>query len=130
MYSQFDLNRFNVLFNATLNNGGATANGSTGAIVRPAKGYAVSVSKGAIFTVRDGVWTIGRDRCTTAELFHQAVNRVLGSAPFIGTWIDNGKCYIDPVFIVDDLNEAFELAIAEGQLAFYDFGARQVIAVR
>ena len=40
----------------------------------------------------------------------------------VGAWLsDDGLIYIDPIVVLDDFNEAVELAQANDQIAIYDF---------
>ena len=39
----------------------------------------------------------------------------------VGAWLSDGLIYIDPIVVLDDFNEAVELAEANDQIAIYDF---------
>ena len=48
---------------------------------------------------------------------------------FVGGWVDaeTGKFYLDWVTITEDIDNAFNIAKRNNQLAIYDFGKKEVI---
>ena len=50
-------------------------------------------------------------------------------APYIGTWLADGVCHVDPVVILPDLASARIVGRAFGQIAVWDFAAGESVFV-
>ena len=85
--------------------------------LRPESGYAVGTGGG-------WVGEASYDALLDALYALQARGRLPGT---FGTWLDNGRLYLDPVAIVADRTEALEMARAIGELAIYDFATGESV---
>jgi hypothetical protein len=104
-------------------NGGGTfrlsANGRLTEL-RPAEGYAVGLTGG---------WTGEADYDALLGALYdlERAGRLPGT---FGTWMSEGRLYVDPVSIVDDLDSAIGVGMANGQEAIYSFGAERDIRLK
>jgi hypothetical protein len=101
------------VFAETLKHGGGTFRATTLATHKARYGFAVSISRGSA-TVCD----LDEDAVVAAL---ERVQQAFPDAPWIGTWVNEGRVVIDPVVILWDKESAFTVARALGQEAIYDF---------
>ena len=109
------------IFAETLKSGGGTFSAQTHATFRPKHGYAVSISRGSA-TVCD----LDEDEIIAAV---ERVKQAFPHARWIGTWVNEGRVVVDPVVVLWDRDDAYLLARALGQQAFYDFRLRISVEV-
>lgn len=50
-------------------------------------------------------------------------------APYIGTWVNDGQCHVDPVIILPDRESAIRVGRAFSQLAIYNLATDETIDV-
>lgn len=121
--------KYEALYNYTIEHGGATIRlkDYPEMLVMPTKGYAVG--EGAIGYV---VPFDGAD----PETFDVTIERALawfaehGGIEFLGTWIDDGVLYVDPVHVFTRKDFALGVAWAWGERAVYDFEAGKSINIQ
>lgn len=101
-----------------LQSGGGTYVAGTLRPIRPTHGYAVAV--GGV-KVRSDKATIG-----SIAFLGEYLPEEHGTH-FFGTWLDKGIVYIDAVRIDLDRATAIERGRAHGQVAIYDFAAKEAI---
>lgn len=106
------------------NTGGGTYQQGTFLPFRPDNGFAVSLQGGLklpweTVTPSMVMWAM------------RQVSREYPSASYVGTWLDNGVVYIDPVayFGPERREAAIKAGRAHDQLAIYDFGAKEAITL-
>lgn len=105
--------------------GGASLDPQTGRFVRGGEGtgYAVGLVPG---TARE----IPLDQFTPGDIdsvvrAYQDVYQHPGT--IVGTWVDNGKVYIDPSEVVPTLDDALIRAAARGQESIFDIAGNKVV---
>lgn len=126
----------------TIRDGGGTFTTSTLRMTLRASGYAVAISHNDdARNVRIGDVDAFiadhpmHDRAAVADTFGRAnvanvaekimtVARTFADAPFIGTWMDGGRVYVDPVVILPDRASAVIVAQAFAQRAIYNFATQ------
>lgn len=105
--------------------GGASLDPQTGRFVRGGEGtgYAVGLVPG---TARE----IPLDQFTPGDIdsvvrAYQDVYQHPGT--IVGTWVDNGKVYVDPSEVVPTLDDALIRAAARGQESIFDIAGNKVV---
>jgi hypothetical protein len=106
---------------ATVQDGGGTFDARTLAPVAPTEGYAVGLGDGSKVLANSTAADI-------AVVIYRAV-QANKSAPYVGTWIDDAVIYIDPVVILQSLQDALTLARALGEKAIYSFATGESVTL-
>jgi len=88
-------------------------------------------------------WTVGgsqgveahiiplEDPVLSFELFVQAYLTMLSlEVRIVGTWVDDGRLYVDAIDIISDADAAIETAIARGERAIYNLTTHRTVEVR
>lgn len=120
--------RFRAVLDHTFANGGATFDG-TGAIINPATGFAVATGPQRSFDIAAVPDTFAKFCQMVREAAEHAADPRLMD-PYFGTWINDGRMYVEPTVIIQDRESALDLARFTGQLAIYDFARGETIRVR
>lgn len=102
------------IWDLTVREGGGTFVATDGSTYEAEAGYAVGTPGGLVVQLSD------------ADVGIQGIIAIAKSNIWFGTWLDGGKVYIDPVYIVQDLDKAEELGRGFDQLAIYDFATKSV----
>jgi hypothetical protein len=99
-------------------NGGGTYNQRDLTPFSPIAGYAVAIG-GAVMPAKD----------VTADSIIWTCRAVAGEymTDLVGTWLNEGSVYIDAVRHIRNRETAIRLGQEAGQLAIYDFGAKESI---
>ena len=119
----------NEYFNTVLANSGATFSLS-GEMVTFDSGYAVSLDGLGVHTKLEGF-----SPCNLVRTVNDLIRKVDGLADpattFVGAWVDNGNIYIDVSIIVrfDKRDEAIRKAVANNQIAIFDYKADKAIMI-
>jgi hypothetical protein len=99
--------------------GGATYRAADLTRVSPTRGYAVGIGSDSI------AWPASESVLSTMLAWAVDAYRT----DYVGTWVEDGRVYIDAVVIVASLESAMTIARRHGQLAIYDFANSTVIHV-
>jgi hypothetical protein len=120
--------KYRALYDYTVKNGGVTfrVKDYPEKIVMPAKGYVVGGygdNATAIFDVDD------------TEAFDESIDRFLFHSrndgyKYIGTWINEGKVYIENVEVLKNKDFAMGTAYGRGEKAVYDLAAKKEIFLK
>lgn len=110
------------LYRLTLD-GGLTYDFNAGLIARFVDGYAVSIS--------GGVEVLAGDYLAFVNAYAKVLTFCAANGiTYIGTWLNEGIIYIDPVVISDDYLAALATAKAHNQIAFYGFAEGAAISTK
>lgn len=127
--------KYEALYRLTLSEGGATVRlkDYPEQILMPVKGYAVAVGTEGI-TLLEPKPEFVMDPDFT-EAFDNVIEKALTYFPsigaeYLGTWVNDGKIYIDPVFVFASKDVAIGFALRGGELAIYDLAKQREISVR
>ena len=103
-----------IFLSEALKNNGGSYNITTGES-NPTDGYMVSLPNNELVINAD-------DLCATvlSEYIINNANELSSGKSFVGSWIDNGKAYIDVSVKYTDLEEACYIGIISDQNAIYD----------
>ncbi len=112
------------LLRATMTDNGGTFDRTTGAPVRHRTGYMV----GGVFTRTVTTNQAARHPSLVAREIASVANRP-NAAAYVGTWIDGESLYIDLSEHVADIDTALALGAERGELAVWDCGRAQSVAV-
>lgn len=117
----------NAIFDSIIANKGGTFNFSGEPVSFP-NGYAVSVSGFETVTQLEGM-----SARNFVNLANDLVKKVDGLADptthYVGTWVDDGKLYIDLSVHVEDRDEAIVKAEKAEQLAIWDFALGESVTL-
>lgn len=103
------------LYRETIASGGGTLHASTLDPIRPSSGWAVAI------VPNDGSIQCDADNAAAFMVGIARLHADYPATPYIGTWVNDGTIYIDPVVILPDRESVIALARALGQLAVYNF---------
>lgn len=105
------------IISITMTRGGGTFD-RRGALIEREKGFVVGL--------HNGTWVIMEP--SESESAYGHFKSLLGYFPgdFIGTWLNNGKIYIDPVRIYDNRESAEQMGRYLGQKAIYSFESGEI----
>ena len=129
--------KYQTLYDLTMDQGGATirVKDYPEKIVMPKVGYAVGNSADAIILLTPKPEF--RNDPDFTQPFDQAVDRVLyyiGHIPldaeYLGTWVDAGEMYIEPVDVFARKDFALGVAWARGEKAIYDIAKQKDIRIK
>ncbi len=105
-------------------NGGGTFRRS-GVEVHPTLGYAVGgATNGLIFTVG----AVSHEK--QVSIIARWLDALETSIQYVGSWINDGKLYIDAVTIVESYIDAFLLGVERGELAIYDYFKMEEVTIK
>lgn len=107
----------------SLAHGGGTFKADTLTRVEPRSGYAVGIRGGESIEA-DFPQVIVYD---ILRVRRRVMDR---GGRYLGTWVDGGTFYTDPIAIIEDKDEAVSLAFINDQRAIYSFATGEVIPVR
>lgn len=113
------MNTVQDIYNATIDNGGATYSLSTGAPV--STGYAVGNGSSPLAT------TLPARDLTRGDLEQFVEQCKAVGLDVVGTWVNRGTVYLEPTTIVQDYEGAVTLGIMRGEMAIYDMGTGREI---
>lgn len=101
----------------TMTRGGGTFN-RRGALIERKKGFVVGIFKGSFAIMA----------LSESEFAYETFKSLLSQFPgaFIGTWLNKGKIYIDPVQIYDNREDAEGMARVTNQIAIYSFESGEI----
>ena len=108
---------FKAILDVTRANGGATINTYTGEPISQDSGYVVALPNAELILTEDDNWLSGLKRYV----------RKLRRGEYLGTWLHNGKLYLDSSIIVEDRKIAQRLAERYEQLAYFDLNTKTTI---
>lgn len=117
------------LYALTLADGGLTLNPVSGVLLEPGTVRTDAADAYAVGGVTESIIVDVADR----QAFEAAVDRMrafVGREHFIGTWVDDGKVYVDAVTIVWGHADAVRLGTERGELAIFNLGTAETVDLR
>ena len=113
--------KYKKIIKETLKNNGGSFNVSKSKIKKPLKGFICSIKDLLIIDKKDFNVKLIK------SLVKQEFNLLKNDKYFIGTWLENGKVYIDISSNFSNLEKALEVAENNKQLAIYDINENKTI---